>query len=87
MCEPTTILAITSAVLLDIENTFGRANQDAAVIERQSAFEDRASAVNYSSGLAGVERPTIVDAGLAVAGGYAKAATWETSCRSGVANS
>jgi NaMN:DMB phosphoribosyltransferase len=61
----------TSAVL-DIQQTFGRANQDAGVIAKQSEFEDRASAVTYASGVAGVEKPNLVDAGLSIAGGYAR---------------
>jgi len=55
---------------LDIEQTFGRANQDAGVIAKQSEFEDRASAVNYSSAVATVDRPSLVDAGLQIANGY-----------------
>lgn len=58
------------SVALDLLNTLGRANQDAGVIAKQAAFEDRASAITYASALARTNKPTIIDGALAIVGGF-----------------
>lgn len=58
------------SVAADLMNTLGRANKDAAVTNKQAAFEDRASQTEYASELARIQKPTVLDAGLQIAGGY-----------------
>lgn len=60
------------SMMLDIADAFGRANQDNAVTAKQAEFEDRASAVSYASGVASVDRPSVMDSALQIARGYAK---------------
>jgi hypothetical protein len=55
---------------LGITDAFSRANQDAAMIAKQAAFNDRASEAAYRSNVAQIDKPNIVDSGLAIVQGY-----------------
>lgn len=53
---------------LGILSDFGAANQDAAKVAKQAAFEDRANQNSYRAALSQIQRPNGLTAGLQIAG-------------------
>ena len=53
---------------MQIANSLGIQNQDAALIAQNSRFQDRASQSNYASIVAQNSGPTLLESGLAIAG-------------------